>query len=127
MGLVLHQHLHALYICAPELQAVFHALYLGNKFTSALGPRQQLNGIQVEQGYNKRIETLCTKIASMKLPKIEHANPMSMYLKKHSLPLIIVATYYTNLKVLVKCKFRENNVVNFASSLTKQAYKFFPL
>lgn len=28
MGLVLHQHLHALHICAPELQAVLHPLDL---------------------------------------------------------------------------------------------------
>lgn len=33
MGLMLHQHLHAFHICAPELQAIFHSFDLEDKPT----------------------------------------------------------------------------------------------
>lgn len=59
MGLVLNQHLHALHICAPELQAVFHALYLGNKFTIALGTQgQKTDTDNKSYGKDKRTETI---------------------------------------------------------------------
>lgn len=48
MGLVLHQHLHASHICAPELQAIFHPFDLEDKSTVTW----LLPSLQTHQGQN---------------------------------------------------------------------------